>query len=52
MTTVTARIETKTTREENISDRAITYHLYVNENWAGSFDDVLDAIEARDSLNA
>lgn len=52
MTTATARIETATTNEANVSDRTTTYFLIVNEELAGVFDDVIDAIEARDAANA
>ena len=51
-TTATARIETKTSNEANVSERTTTYYMMVNEELAGVFDDVIDAIEARDSFNS
>jgi len=48
MTTQT-RIVKVSTPEANVSDRIVTYDLYVNDVYVMTFSDICDAMDAKDS---
>ena len=50
MTTQT-RIVKMTTNEANVSDRTISYDLYVDGVYVSTFSDVCAAMDAKDSYN-
>ena len=48
MTTQT-KIVKMTTNEANVTDRTITYDLYVNDVYVSTYTDICDAMDAKDS---
>ena len=46
-----AEIKKVSSDEENISKRSVYYELYIDGKFSHSYDDINDAIEARDIIN-
>ena len=46
-----AQIKKVTTNDVNVSDRKVTYDLYVNGEYVTTFADICDALDAKDSYN-
>lgn len=51
MATTTTEIKAVSTDEQNVSDRTVTYDVYVNGVYDTTFDDVLEAMEYVAGLN-
>lgn len=51
MATTTTEIKAVSTDEQNVSDRTVTYDVYINGAYDTTFDDVLEAMEYVAGLN-
>lgn len=49
---MTVTIKTESTNEANISNRTVTYDLYVDGEYKATYNDVLKAMEAKERLMA